>query len=153
MIAGLLRLATYAKEFRARGAGLAATGAGWCIAAALLLARVEGVRTPTADLIALVTLVMCLLLGGATLLILDALHRGFGALDNFFKEALARSSRRAADPPRAPAQSPFEARILHRGVIGDRPYVIHGDGTVAVDTLLGRRTFATLTEAQDFIGA
>jgi hypothetical protein len=154
MTARLLRLAACVKGCgRVRGAGLAATGAGWCIAAGLLLARIEGVRTPTADLFAIFSVTMCLLFGGATLLILDALNRGFGALDNFFKEALARSSRRSAHQTRAPMQSPFDVQVLRRGTIGDRPYVILGDGTVAVETLLGRRTFATLSEAQDFIGA
>ena len=154
MIGAVLRLAARAGcAWSRRGAGLAATATGWCLLAILVLVRLAGASMQTNDLLAATAVVLCLLLGGATLLALDALDRGFGALDDFFKEALARSSRRNAEQARAPSPSPFEDQVLRRGYIGDRPFVIHGDGTVSVDTLLGRRTFTSLTEAQDFVGA
>ena len=41
--------------------------------------------------------------------------------------------------------------IVERGRVGDRAYVLFGDGSVEVETLLGVRRFASIDEARDFI--
>ena len=152
MIATVLRFAARTDGWRMRGVGLAATAAGWCLFAAVMFGRLAGAPAQTGDLVVALALIICLLFGGATVLLLDALDRGFGALDSFFTQALARSAHRNAEQAREPPRSPFREPVLRRGFIGDRPFVIHGDGTVTVDTLLGRRTFTSLTDAQEFIG-
>ncbi|MCB1539348.1 MAG: hypothetical protein KDJ25_00415 [Rhodoblastus sp.] len=99
-------------------------------------------------LAAALVVAVALLMSSATLLILDALRAGFGALDSFFAAALARSARRRDEPARPPP--PARSR---RGVIGDRSFVENDDGSVIVDTLLGPRLFPSLADAQDFVGS
>ncbi len=56
-------------------------------------------------------------------------------------------------PTRAIArQQPAQPRkILERGWVKDRAYVLFVDGSVEVETMLGRRIFPSLQEAQEFI--
>ncbi|MGO9673880.1 MAG: hypothetical protein ACLPSF_06875 [Methylocella sp.] len=42
-------------------------------------------------------------------------------------------------------------KILERGWVKDRAYVLFVDGSVEVETMLGRRIFPSLQEAQEFI--
>jgi hypothetical protein len=44
-----------------------------------------------------------------------------------------------------------KAKIVERGRLKDRGYVLFGDGSVEVETLLGLRRFASLGEAHKFI--
>lgn len=44
------------------------------------------------------------------------------------------------------------SKIIERGRLKDRGYVLFGDGSVEVETLLGLRRFASLGEAHKFIG-
>ncbi|MGA2637450.1 hypothetical protein [Methylocella sp.] len=49
-------------------------------------------------------------------------------------------------------QQPAQPRkILERGWVKDRAYVLFVDGSVEVETMLGRRIFPSLQEAQEFI--
>jgi hypothetical protein len=137
---------------REQTAGRAAFAAGWLVLLASIFARAGGLPMQTADFVALLAIAFFLLTSGATLLVLDALRRGFGSLDAFFNEALARSTRRKAEEARCATPPPGQ-RAQRRGIVGDRPYVEYGDGTVAVETLLGVRLFNSLTEAQEFVGA
>lgn len=59
----------------------------------------------------------------------------------------------APAPTRAIArQQPVQPRkILERGWVKDRAYVLFVDGSVEVETMLGRRIFPSLQEAQEFI--
>lgn len=137
-----------------RTMGTVAFVAGW---AALLVATTSllvGASAPSPVGLAALALAFGLLSSAALFLILDALRVGFGSLDAFFQEALARSARRTAQTPTpSPAPEPARAQAEQRGFIGDRPFTLYGDGTVAVETLLGVRVFASLADAQDFIGA
>lgn len=72
-------------------------------------------------------------------------------------QAPAANYRAAAQTP-APAakaiarQQPAPPRkILERGWVKDRAYVLFADGSVEVETMLGRRIFPSLQEAQEFI--
>lgn len=123
----------------------------------------------------------CAILSGFGVGIIGALQTGFGALDRFFAAVLARSgqarAQTAAPSPAYPvAQStasaaPYRAaqsaapaakaiagrqpapprKILERGWVKDRAYVLFVDGSVEVETMLGRRIFPSLQEAQEFI--
>ena len=116
----------------------------------------------------------CAILSGFGVGIIGALQTGFGALDRFFAAVLARSgqaraqtsapspaypvarSATSAAPHRAAqsiaGQQPAPPRkILERGWVKDRAYVLFVDGSVEVETMLGRRIFPSLREAQEFI--
>lgn len=41
--------------------------------------------------------------------------------------------------------------VVERGRLKDRAYVLYLDGTVEVETMLGRRIFSSLRDAQEFI--
>jgi hypothetical protein len=53
-------------------------------------------------------------------------------------------------PMLMPQRSPNE--VVTRGALNGRDYVLFRDGSVVVETLLGPRRFASITEAQEFIG-
>lgn len=137
-------------------AGMGAAG----LLLATVAARIAGASFSAGDVGLLACIVLLLAVFGATLVILDALRKGFGALDSFFREALERSERRAREEIRAAAErsrragaEPDHAWPTERGFIADRPYILYGNGMVAVETLLGVRRFATMQEAREFVGA
>ncbi len=80
--------------------GVVSLAAGWFAVLATATARIAGARLSAGDVGLLACLAAALLASGATMLILDALQNGFGALDAFFQEALARSARRASEEAR-----------------------------------------------------
>ena len=137
------------KTDRLRAIGLVMAGAGWGLLLAASILRLLGVRLEAVDMVWVAAVVICLVVSGAVLLVLDALRDGFGSLDAFFQAALARSTNKAPDRTRPAGPQ----TVPQRGKIGDRPYTLYGDGTVAVETVLGRRFFASLDEAQEFVGA
>jgi hypothetical protein len=110
----------------------------------------------------------CTIMTGFGLGIVGTLKTGFSALQNFFDEILERTARSAAQLPSkepgaaVPAKEPVAVRrephagkptkIVERGRLKDRAYVLFGDGSVEVETLLGLRRFASVGEAYDFIG-
>ncbi len=112
--------------------------------------------------------------------IIGVLQTGFSALNRFFEAVLARSQQDRAPrpagaphfagpsapaPARAAAPGPASAppraverrqptlakKIVERGWVKDRAYVLFADGSVEVETMLGRRMFPSLQEAQEFI--
>ncbi len=91
------------------------------------------------------------ILTGFGLAILGALQTGFGTLKHFFDTVLERTARSApkmtVEPPPPPSTS-----VVERGLLKDRPYILFGDGTIEVETLLGMRRFDSLQEACEFIG-
>ncbi|MGA3303754.1 MAG: hypothetical protein ABSC72_10760 [Methylovirgula sp.] len=91
------------------------------------------------------------ILTGFGLAILGALQTGFGALRRFFDMIIERTSRTApkmsVDMPRTEKTS-----IVERGLLKDRPYILFGDGSIEVETLLGMRRFTSLADAYEFIG-
>ncbi len=50
------------------------------------------------------------------------------------------------------AKTPSRGKIVERGLLKDRAYVLFGDGSIEVETLLGLRRFQSLREASEFIG-
>lgn len=134
----------------AKAGGVLLTASAWALLVCLFALRLvfDAPRADGALLLAL-GIAIALLATGATLLVVDALRVGFGALDSFFAAALARSAQRgeAAPPAPPPRTQP------RRGLVGGRPFVEESDGSVVVDTLLGPRRFPSLSDAQDFVGS
>jgi hypothetical protein len=68
----------------------------------------------------------------------------------------ASSSRGVASTPShkpTPSVKPqTRGKIVERGLLKDRAYVLFGDGSIEVETLLGLRRFQSLREAAEFIG-
>ncbi len=113
-----------------------------------LLARMSGRALGTTALDA-VAIAECTILSGFGLAILGALQTGFGATRCFLDAALTRTA-----PPPTKVVGPATARqkkIAERGWVKDRAYVLFVDGSVEVETMLGRRLFASLQDAQEFI--
>ena len=94
-----------------------------------------------------------LIFSGFCLAILGALRAGLLTLRRFFDAVLQRAAAARADAV-TPAAAPDDAKVVvERGWIGDRPYVRFADGSVEVETALGVRSFASLGDAQEFIGS
>jgi len=130
-----------------RRAGWMSCFFGWIMLISFAAARfVLGAPQSDGALLAGLALAFAFMITGVGLILLDALHAGFGALDSFFVAALARSSERRKETLRQPSSE-------MRGYIGERPFVANSDGTVTVETLLGPRHFSSLADAQDFIGS
>lgn len=91
---------------------------------------------------------LCTILTGFGIAILGALQTGFGALNKFFESVLERTGTPRAKVLQRPAQ---QRKIVERGWVKDRAYVLFMDGSVEVETLLGRRIFPSLQDAQEFI--
>lgn len=92
----------------------------------------------------------CTILSGFGIAILGALQTGFGLL----KKAMEQSCMPRARPPSqpiAPQQPTRSRKITERGWVKNRAYVLFSDGSVEVETMLGRRLFASLQDAQEFI--
>lgn len=92
---------------------------------------------------------LCTILSGFGIAILGALQTGFGATRCFLEAALSR----AAPPPTKVVGSSAARpkKIAERGWVKDRAYVLFVDGSVEVETMLGRRLFASLQDAQEFL--
>ncbi len=118
-----------------------------------VLAQLSG-RWVEGRVLSVATIAQCTILSGFGIAILGALQSGFGALNKFFEAVLVRSApspgQRAAKA--AVQQQPAHPRkILERGWVKDRAYVLFADGSVEVETMLGRRKFPSLQDAQEFI--
>ena len=135
-------------------AGLALAGLGWLVlAAGESTLAVLGLGSDQARLSALAQM---LVITGFGLAVLDVLHAGFGALNRFFEAVLQRSAAKAPSEPAPRSVRPGPAGagdIVERGRLNGRAFLRDRDGTVDVETLLGVRRFASLEDAEDFIGA
>jgi hypothetical protein len=155
--------------------GLMVVTLGWTlllsgISLADIIARLSGHASPAAMSINMALVAQCTILTGFGLAILGLLQTGFSTLNRFFDSVLERTAKkqdfdhspmRAEVAPRAvgPAQTYKAApavkprgKIVERGLLKDRAYIRFGDGSIEVETLLGRRSFASLREANEFIG-
>jgi hypothetical protein len=56
-------------------------------------------------------------------------------------------------PPLSPVKVPERPALVGHGVIEGRDYSEYADGSVEISTMLGRRRFATLAAAREFVGA
>jgi prepilin-type processing-associated H-X9-DG protein len=91
----------------------------------------------------------CTILSGFGIAILGALQTGAGATRGFLETTLTRTA-----PPPTKIVGPAAARprkIAERGWVKNRAYVLFVDGSVEVETMLGRRLFASLQDAQEFL--
>jgi hypothetical protein len=95
------------------------------------------------------TIAECTILSGLGLAILGALQTGFGALNKFFESVLERTGK--VQSKAGGSRSPQQKKIVERGWVKDRAYVLYMDGSVEVETMLGRRIFSSLQDAQEFI--
>jgi prepilin-type processing-associated H-X9-DG protein len=109
-----------------------------------LTGRIDGLASLDA-----ISIAECTILSGFGIAILGALQTGFGVTKGFLETALTR----AAPPPTkvSGAGSARPKKIAERGWVKDRAYVLFVDGSVEVETMLGRRFFASLQEAREFI--
>jgi prepilin-type processing-associated H-X9-DG protein len=125
----------------------------------------------TGSLSHLANIAECAIVTGLGLAIVGALQTGFGALHDFFNTVLERTARTVpkrdgeearvniqanelsnAVPLKREPQVGRQLKIVERGRLKNRAYVLFGDGSVEVETLLGLRRFASLGEAYEFIG-
>jgi hypothetical protein len=91
----------------------------------------------------------CTILSGFAIAILGALQTGFTVLNKWFDSVLERTTN---PQPSVVAKRPAQQkRIVERGWVKDRAYVLFMDGSVEVETMLGRRSFQSLRDAQEFI--
>ena len=91
----------------------------------------------------------CTILTGLGIAIVGALQTGFGALNKFFESVLERTGKVRSKA--AGARSPQQKKIVERGWVKDRAYLLYMDGSVEVETMLGRRIFSSLQDAQEFL--
>ncbi len=113
-----------------------------------LLAIFTG-RSMNAGYLNLPTIAFCTILTGFGVAILGALQTGFGALNKFFESVLERTAKSGANSRANRPQQP--RKIIERGWLKDRAYVLFMDGSVEIETMLGRRLFPSLQDAQEFI--
>lgn len=133
--------------------GLMIVALGWSLLFSLpqvadFLASVSG-RAIGATSFDAAGIAQCTILSGFGIAILGALRTGFGALKCFFEAVLVRT---AQPPSKVVGQhAPRQKKIAERGWVKDRAYVLFVDGSVEVETMLGRRLFASFQDAQEFI--
>jgi hypothetical protein len=91
----------------------------------------------------------CTILSGFGIAILGALQTGFAilkkALESRLEPGLPRELKLSAHNAARPR------KIVERGWVKNRAYILFDDGSVEVETMLGRRLFGSLDEAQQFI--
>jgi hypothetical protein len=113
-----------------------------------VIANLTG-RSMNAGYVNMPTIALCTIFSGFGVAILGALQTGFGALSKFFESVLERT---AKSNPATLANRPEQPRkIVERGWLKDRAYVLFMDGSVEIETMLGRRLFPSLQDAQEFI--
>jgi hypothetical protein len=94
-----------------------------------------------------------LILSGFGLAILGTLRAGVATLRQFFEAVLQRAAAAKAQPAPAMPDPVDPNTVVERGWIRDRPYARFADGSVEVETLLGIRRFASVADAEDFVGS
>jgi len=144
--------------------GLMIVALGWTfllsgLSLADIVTRLSGHASPAVMSISAAVVSQCTILTGFGIALLGLLQTGFGALQRFFDSVLERTARRQdTDPGFAPpANRPGPAskprpKIVERGLLKDRAYVLFGDGSIEVQTMLGLRRFQSFKEAAKFIG-
>ncbi len=55
--------------------------------------------------------------------------------------------------PAAVAQAETPRKPVIGGKLAGREYLVHADGSLEIDTLVGRRRFVSLEAAREFVGA
>jgi hypothetical protein len=152
--------------------GLMIVAFGWTlllsgVSLADIVNRLSGHVSPAVVAINTGIVAQTTILTGFSIAILGLLQTGFSALNRFFDSVLERTAKRQDDTGQAPlisgsrggvspSQRPGTAskrpKIVERGLLKDRAYVLFGDGSIEVQTMLGLRRFQSFKEAADFIG-
>jgi hypothetical protein len=128
---------------------IAALGWTFLLSAAQLNSFVSSWAGQSAPFLNIPNIALCTILTGFGMAILGALQTGFGTLNKTFDAPLERStSSRSKGVTQHPAQ---QRKIIERGWVKDRAYVQFMDGSVEVETMLGRRIFPSLQDAQEFL--
>lgn len=123
--------------------------------AGLMPGTVDAPQLWTHAFIAL-TLAQFAMLAGATL---KASSRKSASRDSLDDERLTRAMANVDATERNASEVDNEVRpalapiALSSGLLGEKPYVAFSDGSIEVDTMLGRRRFADLNTAREFVGA
>jgi hypothetical protein len=130
---------------------LVALGWAFLISAPQVSQLVENLagHTMNTDHLNLAIIALCTVLTGFGIAIVGALQSGFSALNRFFDSVLERNARSGANPPSVRPSQP--KKIIERGWVKDRAYLLFMDGSVEIETMLGRRLFPSLQDAQEFI--
>ncbi len=131
--------------------GFLLTAFGWTLllAASLITGRAASPAGWSGVYLSMPRIAECAILTGLGLAIVGALHSGFGALNNAFEPPSGRSGKVRLKP--TGCSHPQQKMIVERGCVKDRAYVLYIDGSVEVETMLGRRIFSSLRDAQEFI--
>jgi prepilin-type processing-associated H-X9-DG protein len=108
---------------------------------------------PSPNYLYMPTIALCTVITGFGLAILGALQTGFGTLNKFFNSVLERTAKPDANKrgDKSVGRQEQPRKIVERGWLRDRAYVLFVDGSVEIETLLGRRLFPSLQDAQEFI--
>jgi hypothetical protein len=142
-------------------AGITLTAAGWgaLIIMPFLSPAGEVGGGGAAVALTIVAAGLALVVCGCTTMVLASLHRP-GATPTMrdpatwrepaFKDPVPPRTARTASPPAF--MLPTES-VVARGKLGDREHTLLADGSVILETRLGRRRFASIAEARSFIGA
>lgn len=90
---------------------------------------------------------------GFAIAILGALENAIGALDRLVGTIVQLRLNTVTKPGQQPQPAaPPPVEVVARGDLNGRAYLLYSDGSVVVETLLGRRRFRSLAEAREFIG-
>lgn len=109
----------------------------------------SGGQPPVIAALDIARIAQCTILSGFGIAILGALQTGFAIMKRVLEARLVASSSREI---KLSAQNASPTRkIVERGWVKSRAYILFDDGSVEVETMLGRRLFGSLDEAQQFI--
>jgi hypothetical protein len=131
-------------------AGFLIAGLGWVaqIGAASLIdvtARSAGSQ-PLLMHLSNASLTQNLIYSGLALAVIGTLQSGFAGLHGLLNAVIEHTAKQEA-------QTRISLRnVVSEGRIKGRAYLLYGDGSVEVETLLGRRRFPSLAEAREFVG-
>lgn len=95
------------------------------------------------------------IVGGASLKIYSLMEKNRKLLTKFSDTAAPSWSEQRRKPviTIAPPSTSYETYDdSARGYLGDREYIMFSDGSIEIDTLLGRRRFTSLDAAREFVG-
>jgi len=131
--------------------GFLITALGWTLllAAPQVIELIANLTGKQGNYLNMPTIAECSILTGLGIAIVGALRTGFGVLKKFFEAVLDRTGKSRTNP--SGSAGPQKKLVVERGRVKDRPYVLYLDGSVEVETMLGRRIFSSLSEAQEFI--
>jgi hypothetical protein len=103
------------------------------------------------------TVAQSILIGGVAMKLLPFIERGHLSvriLTDARSERLALLDQTAQrQEPAAVAQPETPRKPVIGGKLAGREYLLHADGSLEIDTLVGRRRFVSLEAAREFVGA